>query len=81
MTAGRPKLKIERKKQLNVRISEQEFADLKFLMKKYNLNTVETIVKAITNLKNNPPPITRSQLPNFKPKKIPKHSEGIIAED
>ncbi len=81
MTAGRPKLKIERKKQLNVRISEQEFEDLKFLMKKYNLNTVETIVKAITNLKNNPPILTRAQLPNYKPKKIPKHSEGIIPLD
>ena len=80
MTAGRPKLEISRTKQLNVRLSEQEFADLEFLMRKYKLNKVEVIVKAIKNLKNNPPIITRSQLPGFVPKKIPKHSEGIIEE-
>lgn len=55
MTAGRPKLEIERKKQLNVRLSEQEFADLEFIMKKYKLNKVEAIVKAIKLLKDYKP--------------------------
>ena len=81
MTAGRPKLEISRTKQLTVRLSEQEFADLEFLMRKYKLNKVEAVVKAIKNLKNNPPILMRSQMPGFVPKKIPKHSEGIIPED
>ena len=80
LSAGRPKLEIERKKQLNVRLSEQEFADLEFLMQKYKLNKVEAIVKAIKNLKTNPPKKIRSQMPNFKPQKIPKQSEGVIDE-
>lgn len=55
MTAGRPKLEIERKKQLNVRLSEQEFKDLEFIMEKYKLNKVEAIVKAIKLLKDYKP--------------------------
>jgi len=55
MTAGRPKLEIERKKQLNVRLSEQEFKDLEFVMEKYKLNKVDAIVKAIKMLKDYKP--------------------------
>lgn len=52
MTAGRPKLETERKKQLNIRLSEKEYEDLEMIMKKYNLNKVEAIVKAINLLKD-----------------------------
>ena len=55
LTAGRPKLEIERKKQLNVRLSEQEFKDLEFVMEKYKLNKVDAIVKAIKMLKDYKP--------------------------
>ena len=51
MIADRPNLEIERKKQLNIRLSEQEFKDLEFVMEKYKLNKVDAIVKAIKMLK------------------------------
>ena len=52
------------------------------LAKKLKISKTEAILRGIKLLKNPPRQIiTRSQLPGFVPKKIPKHSEGIIAED
>lgn len=82
MGVGRHKLEISRFKQLNIRLTAEEFQDIENLAKKLKISKSEVILRGIKLLKNPPRRIiTRSQLPGFVPKKIPKHSEGIIAED
>ena len=82
MGVGRPKLEISRFKQLNIRVTAAEFEEIENLAKKLKISKSEVILRGIKLLKNPPRQIiTRSQMPNFVPKKIPKHSEGIIAED
>lgn len=79
MTAGRPKLEIPRQKQINIKLSDFEFNELCEVAKKLKITKTEAIIRGIKLLKNPPQQIiTRSMLPNFKPKKIPKHSEGSV---
>ena len=82
MGAVRPKLEFSRLKQLNIRVTEKEFEEIEKICEKLKISKTEAVVRGIKLLKNPPRQIiTRSQLPGFVPKKIPKHSEGIIIED
>lgn len=78
---GRPKLEIARTRAVTVRVTEKEFEEIENLAKKLKISKSEVILRGIKNLSQVQPVYYRSQMPNFKPKKIPKHSEGIIAED
>lgn len=62
-------------------MTEEEFAEIKNVAKKLKITKTEAILRGIKNLSQIQPVYYRSQMPNFKPKKIPKHSEGIIPED
>ena len=80
--AGRHKKEISRQKEIHLRVTEAEFAEIENLAKKLKITKTEAVLRGIKLLKNPPRQIiTRSQLPGFVPKKIPKHSEGIIPED
>ncbi len=80
--AGRPKKDNSKQKEIHIRVTDAEFAEIESLAKKFKISKSEVILRGIKLLKNPPQQIiTRSMLPNFKPKKIPKHSEGIIPED
>jgi len=79
MTAGRHKSDNPKTNVLHIRLTDAEFAEIENLAKKLKLSKSETILRGIKLLKNPPQQIiTRSMLPNFKPKKIPKQSEGVI---
>lgn len=79
MTAGRHKSDNPKTNVLHIRLTDAEFAEIENLAKKLKLSKSETVLRGIKLLKNPPQQIiTRSMLPNFKPKKIPKHSEGVI---
>ena len=81
MAMGRPKID-KPKKNFNIRVTDEQFAEIENLAKKLKISKTEAVIRGIKILKNPPRQIiTRSQLPGFVPKKIPKHSEGIIAED
>ena len=82
MTAGRHKSTNPKKNILAMRLTDAELEEIEKLAKKLKITKSEVILRGIKLLKNPPRQIiTRSQLPGFVPKKIPKHSEGIIAED
>ena len=81
MTAGRPKLEIPRQKQINVKLSENEFNELCNVAEKLKITKTEAIIRGIRELAKPQQVYYRSQMPNFKPKKIPKFSEGITADD
>ena len=81
MERGRPKLEIARTRAVTVRVTENEFEEIEKICEKLKISKTEAVVRGIKLLKNPPRQIiTRSQLPGFVPKKIPKHSEGIIEE-
>ena len=74
MKVGRPKNKIPRQKQLNLRLSEFEYDKILKVAKKKNITRTEAILKGI------------DLLDNFKPKKFKnlsdnnnQNSEGIIS--
>ncbi|MBR5914174.1 MAG: hypothetical protein IKZ58_07430 [Selenomonadaceae bacterium] len=74
MKIGRPKNKIPRQKQLNLRLSEFEYDKILKVAKKKNITRTEAILKGI------------DLLDNFKPKKFKnlsdnnnQNSEGIIS--
>ena len=81
MVMGRPKVE-KPKKNFNIRVTDEEFAEIENVAKKLKISKTEAVMRGIKLLKNPPRQIiTRSQLPNFKPKKISKKvSEGIIEE-
>ena len=80
MTAGRHKSDNPKTNVLHIRLTDAEFAEIENLAKKLKLSKSETILRGIKLLKNPPKQeiFYRSQMPNFKPKKIPKFSEGIV---
>ena len=74
LKVGRPKNKIPRQKQLNLRLSEFEYDKILKVAKKKNITRTEAILKGI------------DLLDNFKPKKFKnlsdnnnQNSEGIIS--
>ena len=82
MERGRPKLEKSRCVHLSLRLSEEESQEIEKICEKLKISKTEAVVRGIKLLKNPPRQIiTRSQMPGFVPKKIPKHSEGIIIED
>ena len=83
MGVGRPKLEIARVKNVSIRLTENDFADLEKICAKLNITKTEAILRGLKLLKNPPRQIiTRSQLPGYKPptKKI-KNSPGIVEDD
>ncbi len=82
MVMGRPKVENPKKNVLHIRLTDAELAELENVAKKLKISKSEAVLRGIQLLKNPPRQIiTRSMLPGFVPKKIPKHSEGIIPED
>lgn len=82
MVMGRPKLEIARTERLYLRLSKNELEEISNIAKKLKITRTEAVLRGIKLLKNPPRQIiTRSQMPGFVPKKIPKHSEGITIED
>ena len=82
MERGRPKLEKSRCVHLSLRLSEEESQEIEKICEKLKISKTEAVVRGIKLLKNPPRQIiTRSQLPDFVPKKIPKHSKGITIED
>lgn len=80
--AGRHKKDNAKHKIFNIRVTEEELAEIDAIAKKLNITKTEAVLRGIKLLKNPPRQIiTRSMLPGFVPKKIPKHSEGVIIED
>ncbi len=81
MVMGRPKVENPKTNVLHIRLTDAEFAEIESLAKKFKISKSELVLRGIKNLSQIQPVYYRNQMPNFKPKKIPKHSEGIIAED
>ena len=81
MVMGRPKLENPKNNVLHIRLTDEQLAELEKVAKKLKITKTEVVLRGIKNLSQVQPVYYRSQMPNFKPKKIPKHSEGIIAED
>lgn len=79
--AGRHKKDNAKHKIFNIRVTEEQFAEIEKVAKNLKITKTEAVLRGIKNLSQIQPVYYRNQMPNFKPKKIPKHSEGIIAED
>lgn len=79
---GRPKLEIARDKAITIRLTNFEFEKISRLAEKLKISKTETILRGIKLLETPQRQIiTRSQLPNFKPKISKKSSEGVIEEE
>jgi len=80
MGVGRPKLNNAKTENLHLRLTTEELQEISALAEKLKISKTETILRGIKLLKNPPKQeiFYRSQMPNFKPKKIPKFSEGIV---
>ena len=76
MVMGRPKLENPKNNVLHIRLTDAELAELESVAKKLKISKTEAVLRGIKNLSQIQPVYYR-----VKPKKIPKHSEGIIAED
>lgn len=81
MKAGRHKSENPKNNVLHIRLTDAQLAELESVAKKLKISKTEAVLRGIKNLSQIQPVYYRNQMPNFKPKKIPKHSEGIIAED
>lgn len=79
--AGRHKKDNAKHKIFNIRVTEEQFAEIEKVAKNLKITKTEAVLRGIKNLSQIQPVYYRNQMPNFKPKKIPKHSEGIIADD
>ena len=75
--AGRPKKDKTKQKEIHIRVTDEDIAAIEKLAAKLKMSKSAAILKAVKEYR---PIILRSQLPNFKPKKIPKQSEGVIDE-
>ena len=79
MVMGRPKLEIAKTRVVTVRVTDFEFQKIERICEKLKISKSEAILRGIKLLKNPPKQeiFYRHELPNFKPKKIPKFSEGV----
>lgn len=77
MTAGRHKSTDPKKNILAMRLTDAELEEIEKLAEKLKMSKSAAILKAVKEYR---PVYYRHQMPNFKPKKIPKQSEGIIDE-
>ena len=71
---GRHKKVNAKHKIFNIRVTDEDIAAIEKLAAKLKMSKSAAILKAVKEYR---PIILRSQLPNFKPKKIPKQSEGV----
>ena len=76
MVMGRPKVENPKNNVLHIRLTDAEFAEIEKVAKNLKITKTEAVLRGIKNLSQIQPVYYR-----VKPKKIPKHSEGIIAED
>ena len=74
--AGRHKKDNAKHRIFNIRVTEEQFQQIESVAKKLNISKTEAVLRGIKNLSQIQPVYYRT-----KPKKIPKHSEGIIPED
>jgi len=70
-----------RHKFLNIRVTDEQFAEIEKVAKNLKITKTEAVLRGIKNLSQIQPVYYRHQMPNFVPKKIPKHSEGVIEEN
>ena len=75
---GRHKKVNAKHKIFNIRVTDEEFAEIEKVAKNLKVTKTEAILRGIKNLSQIQPVYYRHQMPNFKPKKIPKVSEGVI---
>jgi len=68
-------------KGLYIKLTAEQFAEIEKVAKNLKITKTEAVLRGIKNLSQIQPVYYRHQMPGFVPKKIPKHSEGIIAED
>ena len=78
MTAGRHKSTNPKKNILAMRLTDAELAEIEKVAKNLKITKTEAVLRGIKNLSQIQPVYYRHQMPNFKPKKIPKVSEGVI---
>lgn len=76
MTMGRPKKENSKSKGLYIKLTEEQFAEIEKVAKNLKITKTEAVLRGIKNLSQIQPVYYR-----IKQKKIPKNSEGIIAED
>ena len=81
MGAGRPKAEKVKEKYLNMRVTNEEFEEICKVAEKLKITKTEAVMRGIREIAKPQQVYYRSQMPNFKPKKIPKFSEGITADD
>ena len=77
MITGRPKSENPKKNILALRLTDAELEEIEKLAAKLKMSKSAAILKAVKEYR---PVYYRHQMPGFVPKKIPKHSEGIIEE-
>ena len=73
---GRPKKENSKSKGLYIKLTDAEFAEIEKVAKNLKITKTEAVLRGIKNLSQIQPVYYR-----VKPKKIPKHSEGIIEEN
>jgi len=59
-----------RHKFLNIRVTDEQFAEIEKVAKNLKITKTEAVVRGIKNLSQIQPVYYRSQMPNFKPKKF-----------
>ena len=75
---GRHKKVNAKHKIFNIRVTDEEFAEIEKVAKNLKITKTEAVLRGIKNLSQIQPVYYWHQMPNFKPKKIPKVSEGVI---
>ena len=78
---GRPKKENSKSKGLYIKLTDAEFAEIEKVAKNLKITKTEAVLRGIKNLQLIQPVYYKHLRPDFKPKKFPKCSEGIIAED
>ena len=76
MERGRPKLEISRLKQLNIRVTENEFEEISNLAKKLKISKTEAVLRGIKLLKNPP----KQKIYKSLNKNQQKHSQSVVIE-
>ena len=73
---GRPKVENPKNNVLHIRLTDAEFAEIEKVAKNLKITKTEAVLRGIKNLSQ-----IKSVSYRVKQKKIPKHFDGIIAED
>ena len=80
MGAGRPKAEKIKEKVFTMRVTNEEFAEICKVAEKLKISKAEAVMRGIREIAKPQQVYYRSQMPNFKPKKIQKNSnsEAVI---